>query len=325
MSPFLATRMGILSFFCALSFGVPAQTGMPGDVSDIVREMAQRYPGALERSATTLDYGDDVSWEFLDRVIQRLHSIDPRFGYRQAIMKGQSVVSFDSFAYYEGEGDPTGASEDELVMFDILWGTPEGGRGVWMGRPDNPSPSRWVYPRPAMPVYEYTPPETPLGRQVDAADRPAEGVREGEGGELAGLREELADIRLRIEEAQRQREHIYSILGVLARSVESLGALHAVESASKDASPVCPADRVEPDYRLVGRRCLPSCGQAVRLACRPDGSCSGWRMSTRASVCSGDSGESVRAVGEHYEEACCLVKESSAIDQLLRRVRSHRS
>ena len=111
----------------------------------IVQQVAREHPGALRNSCQSRG----GSWEFMDRVVERLRAIDGRWGYN--CKRGNcGDVSHDVVDYYRGRGSPHGSTD--VQIFDII--------GGHCGR--NPQPTwidqtsatrragtigRWKYPR----------------------------------------------------------------------------------------------------------------------------------------------------------------------------------
>ena len=86
------------------------------NMADIVDEVAAQYPGALRNSCQ--EHGG--SWEFLDRVVDRLRQFDTRWGYN--CKRGNCPdISQDVVAYHAGAGpEVNGALETGTV--DIISG-----------------------------------------------------------------------------------------------------------------------------------------------------------------------------------------------------------
>ena len=140
---------------------------------NVVRRLARQHPQALRNlGGNPFDWGDYVfnqqknvqSMEFLDRVIQKLHSIDPRFGYIRK-MSGRHGEFFgpDDIAYYEGVGNPQGKNMNQGTIFVdhiTIGGNPNTLHG-WIKVTDYPANLRplaqWIYPRPGAPNYGYDP------------------------------------------------------------------------------------------------------------------------------------------------------------------------
>ena len=133
------------------------------DLSSIVNETASKYPDALSRAGKS---NDDRGWEFTDRVIQKLHSIDPRFGHRERDLSWQNpnvltpIISFDTFIYAEGAHTPEEHTNTNgpIQVVDFILGAkgqnpgPRWGPVEWANDPG--AYSRWVFPRPGAPIYD---------------------------------------------------------------------------------------------------------------------------------------------------------------------------
>ena len=140
---------------------------------DVVRRLSRQHPEALRNlGGNPFSWGDYVhnqqgnvqSMEFLDRVIQKLHSIDPRFGYiRKHSGRHDKFFGPDDIAYYEGVGNPQGKNMNEGTVFVdhiTVGGNPNTIHG-WVKVTDYPenfkSIAQWIYPRPGAPNYGYDP------------------------------------------------------------------------------------------------------------------------------------------------------------------------
>ena len=143
------------------------------NLHNVVRRLAQQHPEALRNlGGNPFSWGDYVhnqqgnvqSMEFLDRVIQKLHSIDPRFGYiRKKSGRSGEFFGPDDIAYYEGVGNPQGKNMNEGTVFVdhiTVGGNPNTIHG-WIKVTDYPenfrSLAQWIYPRPGAPNYGYDP------------------------------------------------------------------------------------------------------------------------------------------------------------------------
>ena len=111
---------------------------------------------------------DDIeSWEFADRVVQKLHSINPRFGYGRAYPgRSNSYFMTDFVVYFQGSGNPQGTVNDtEGTLEGIDYLTVNRQRAVvtnWyiveeVTREGHEGDIEWVYPRPGAPNYGYDP------------------------------------------------------------------------------------------------------------------------------------------------------------------------
>ena len=78
-------------------------------MSHIVQDVANQYPSALRGG----------SWEFMDRVVERLRAIDGRWAYN--CKRGNcDDVSQDVVAYYRGQGNPNNSTD--VAIIDIIGG-----------------------------------------------------------------------------------------------------------------------------------------------------------------------------------------------------------
>ena len=143
------------------------------DLHNVVRRLAQQHPEALRNlGGNPFSWGDYVynqqsnvqSMEFLDRVIQKLHSIDPRFGYiRKHSGRHDEFFGPDDIAYYEGVGNPQSKNMNQGTVFVdhiVVGGNPNTIHG-WVKVTDYPEDikplAQWIYPRPGAPNYGYDP------------------------------------------------------------------------------------------------------------------------------------------------------------------------
>ena len=110
-------------------------------MSDIVDEVAAQYSAALRNSCQ--DTGG--SWEFLDRVVDRLRQFDTRWGYN--CKRGNCPdLSQDVVAYHAGAGpEVNGALQTYTV--DIIGGHCGGSPAPWWAPhqyiPGDPNAARW--------------------------------------------------------------------------------------------------------------------------------------------------------------------------------------
>jgi hypothetical protein len=92
----------------------PRSGTVPNEVG-IVQQVASEYPELLQNSC--LDQGG--SWEFMDIVVERLHSQDPGFGYNGK--RGDTYnLSQDAVSYYAGGSASDG--ERDVHIIDIIGG-----------------------------------------------------------------------------------------------------------------------------------------------------------------------------------------------------------
>ena len=127
------------------------------NLADETQKLAKEFPMALKNAS-------DGDYEFLDRCIQKLHLIDPNFGYRwrhRGKNPNDKIISFDCFAYYRGNDDPQGKtnSSGKMAIVDFIIGCAGPKPSVakrwhiekWSN--DSDSYSQWVFPRPGSPMY----------------------------------------------------------------------------------------------------------------------------------------------------------------------------
>ncbi len=163
-------RLFIISGICFLFMATPPQnstkaqvhpasteTGLP-NVSNIIKEMAQKHPNALKIAYNA--YPDKTPTikgsEFQDRVIQKLHSTNPRFGYVKNV--NLRLIYTDLLCYSIKKGDPKGATSSELYAVDFIAGGHGSGFVWWkVHSPEELVAGKrnytCVYPRPGAPDY----------------------------------------------------------------------------------------------------------------------------------------------------------------------------
>lgn len=84
-------------------------------MSSVVDEVARQYPGALRNSCQS--HGG--SWEFMDRLVDRLRQFDTRWGYNGK--RGNSAdPSHDVVAYHFGAGRDEGSTN--VYIIDVIVG-----------------------------------------------------------------------------------------------------------------------------------------------------------------------------------------------------------
>ena len=129
------------------SVGAPFTTGggNPPNMLGIIQQVADQNPGALASSCQ--EHGGN--WEFMDLVVERLRSIDGRWGYN--CKRGNcGDVSLDVIDYYRGSGSPNGSTD--VAIIDIIGGhCGSSPRPAWIDQtgPTQQAGSvgRWKYPR----------------------------------------------------------------------------------------------------------------------------------------------------------------------------------
>ena len=117
----------------------------PPNMLHIVQQVARDHPQALRNSCQ--DHGG--TWEFMDRVVERLRAIDGRYGYN--CKRGNcGDVSHDVIDYYRGSGSPHGSTNVAIVDMIVAHCGPNPQPG-WNDLTDatrqNGTVGRWKYPR----------------------------------------------------------------------------------------------------------------------------------------------------------------------------------
>ena len=131
---------------------------------EAVRNAFNGAPSGTEKAPET----QLIRREFHDRMVQKLHSIDPNFGYVERYEGGNpdwALIATDLIAYYAGEGDATGARETSLYIVDIIKGGTGDENRVWWSVHERTTErhdsghgyKKWIYPRPGSPNYGYDP------------------------------------------------------------------------------------------------------------------------------------------------------------------------
>ena len=117
----------------------------PPNMSHIVQDVANQYPGALQNSCQSRG----GSWEFMDRVVERLRAIDGRWAYN--CKRGNcDNLSQDVVAYYRGQGNPNNSTD--VAIIDIIGGHCGGNpQPAWIDQTQATQQAgtigRWKYPR----------------------------------------------------------------------------------------------------------------------------------------------------------------------------------
>ena len=117
----------------------------PPNMLHIVQQVAQEHPQALRNSCQ--HHGG--TWEFMDRVVERLRAIDGRYAYN--CKRGNcGDVSQDVIDYYRGNGNPHGSSNVKIVDMTVGHCGPNPQPG-WNDLTDATRQAgtigRWKYPR----------------------------------------------------------------------------------------------------------------------------------------------------------------------------------
>lgn len=110
---------GLLSPYSAQGYTAPKQGGLP-DERQIVIDVAKEHPDWLANKYDPYD-NPDGTWQFLDEVVKRLHTKNPRWGYNGKRGDPKNP-SHDVVTYYYGTGNaPTPNTEQmfEVYVVDI--------------------------------------------------------------------------------------------------------------------------------------------------------------------------------------------------------------
>ena len=115
--------------------------------SNVVNQIASSYAQALQDSDCGNEY-QNTTWEFLDKVVENLHSSDERWGYN--CKHGDCTqLSKDAIAYYCGGGTPNSNSVS-VGIIDIITGTNNNCLQQWVDVTEETRNSntvgRWLYP-----------------------------------------------------------------------------------------------------------------------------------------------------------------------------------
>jgi hypothetical protein len=111
---------------------------MPPNMFAIVQEVRNQYPAEFLNSCQ--EFGG--SWDFMDRLVDRLRTIDLRFGYNGKLGDPNNPAA-DEVAYHHGAGPE--ANSTEVYTWDVIGGrcgpnpTPgwldiSGNAGIWISR-----------------------------------------------------------------------------------------------------------------------------------------------------------------------------------------------
>ena len=281
----------IASLFLTNTFA-QGPSGAAPNMFHIVKLIADDYPNALQRA----DANDDSpeSWEFFDRVVQKLHSIDPRFGYREfwnIDEPDHTATSFGTIAYFTGQGDPWGAREESLGFISVI--TPTQPRSAYWGAPDSQDSaiaSRWFDLRPGAPDYGYG--GVQQHQQEDQAIEGVCGPYRGES-DASCLSGKFHSFRRDTE-----TEYIW-----VCRDIPYEG-----EDICRELKPppVCAEDQLSPFWEPEGDECLPSCGTAQSIFCQKNG-CMEWSPARGENECNDRENYDIEKLVS-FESPCCLRK-----------------
>ncbi len=108
---------GLLSPYSAQGYTAPKQGGLP-DERQIVADVAKEHPDWLANKYDPYE-NPDGTWQFLDEVIKRLHTKDPRWVYNGKRGDPKNP-SHDFIAYYYGPGQsPTPGTEHMFEVYGV--------------------------------------------------------------------------------------------------------------------------------------------------------------------------------------------------------------
>ena len=263
--------------------------GRTPNMYHIVKQIADDYPDPLQLSKAENRSSED--WEFLDRVVQKLHSIDPRFGYRESWNlenPDDTSVSFSTIAYFTGVGDPWGA-QDDLNFVDII--APTHPKSVYWGLPEDVGHTinKWVFPRPGSPDYGYGSP-LPKAPSEEGQCGPYRG--ESDASCLSGTFHSFR--------RDTDTEYIWVCRDIPYNDEDICRELKP--------PPVCLEGQDPPFWKAEGDECLPSCGTAQSTYCRNnDNDCAGWFPSRGQAECSDTQNYDIEELVS-FETPCCLKK-----------------
>ena len=125
--------------------------GRPPDLRRVVEQVAREHPDDLANSCPE----EGGTWNFLDRVVERLRAIDGRWGYN--CKRGDCRhISVDVVDYYRGRGNSRGDAQNstDVAIIDIIFqvcGPGANPRPAWIDQTqataDAGAIGRWKYPR----------------------------------------------------------------------------------------------------------------------------------------------------------------------------------
>ena len=121
--------------------------GDPPNLSSVVQSVASEHPGALANSCPH----EGGTWEFLDRVVERLRAIDGRWAYN--CKRGDcNAISVDAIAYYRGSGNPNNSTNVSIIdMISAVCGPGANPSATWIDVTHETQQAgaigRWKYPR----------------------------------------------------------------------------------------------------------------------------------------------------------------------------------
>ena len=156
-------------FIIIIPFSVIASSGKPPNHLDLVKQVVGENSQARE-SAKNHAYQHESCGisecstsgiELIDRVVQKLHAIDPRFGYSLRHAHGNVYFQVELAAYYMGDGEAHEATSDNDDIYKV-GALSSRGEARWRDREltvehnrnqahQNNNISQWVYPRPDFP------------------------------------------------------------------------------------------------------------------------------------------------------------------------------
>ena len=311
-----------------------ANNGPPNMLS-VLRQIKKENPQAWQNLKNQFDIGqwhsvenssDPKVWEFIDRSIQKMHSIDSRFGYRLR-HRGQNpkypVISVDTVGIYYGTGDPQG-DRDNHYYVDFIKGRGTSLGGVGWHSPNRTQPyfSQWIYPRPGALNYGYDPnhpgpivggdgsntggtasegcnsnQKTPHWQEVDGVCKPSCG--------------HAGNIYCKANDCSGMGYNYGKICNT-DRKVRDLTSYQTPCCLVRDnnSRSVCKLNQNMPRWKSVGSECLPSCKMARRLYCK-DNNCDELRPSESCKQSDNTEVQNLRS----YQTPCCLVGGTTSSDE----------
>ena len=164
-------RVGVVDRWSSgpIMFEKPRVRGIP-EMRKITDEMQKKYPEAVKAYDRIYhkvkDYAaTEENYELHDRVVQKLHSLDPFFGHYAPLegYEGGKPSLVGPVGYWLGAGSPGGEvpnTHNEVHYVDYR----HGGKVVWNAAERYSTnahkwrlPRKWIYPRAGAPDYGYDP------------------------------------------------------------------------------------------------------------------------------------------------------------------------
>ncbi len=168
---------GLLSPFSAWAYTAPKLGGLP-DERQIVADVAKEHPDWLANKYDPYD-NPNGTWEFLDEVVKRLHTKNPRWGYNGKRGDPKNP-SHDVVTYYYGTGtSPTPNTEHMFEVYVVDIATYGQSTTHWSDETDySATPcvyGSYLYPRNA-PAAVPSLPETPESCDTGQTETPGTGT-----------------------------------------------------------------------------------------------------------------------------------------------------